>query len=103
MYSSFKRYHMEHHKYQGEDMVDVDIPTSWEGRTFRGRYLKTLFLFIQAAFYSLRPLFTNPKKPSQWEYINIAAQISFDATIYYLWGFKALFYLIIGTLLGGSA
>ena len=27
----FKRYHMEHHMYQGDHVKDVDIPTEWEG------------------------------------------------------------------------
>ncbi|KAM3567120.1 hypothetical protein VYU27_010729, partial [Nannochloropsis oceanica] len=27
---SFKRYHMEHHKYQGNEFIDVDLPTDAE-------------------------------------------------------------------------
>lgn len=91
---------MEHHKYQGEDVVDVDIPTEAEGRIFRGRLMKVLFLFLTPAFYSLRPLFVHPKKPTKWELINITVQLSFDLAVFLLLGFKSLFYLVIGTLLG---
>ena len=50
----FKRYHLEHHKYQGEDHVDVDIPTELEGRLFQSRPGKLLWMFLQPAFYALR-------------------------------------------------
>lgn len=52
--SSFKRYHMEHHKYQGDETVDVDLPTEAEGKIFRSRPMKLLFVFLMPAFYSLR-------------------------------------------------
>jgi hypothetical protein len=37
--------------------------------------LQVLFLILQPAFYSLRPLFTRPKTPQGWEAINFAAQV----------------------------
>lgn len=85
---------------QGEDVVDVDIPTEAEGRIFRGIFMKVLFLFLTPAFYSLRPLFVRPKKPTAWEGINFATQLSFDFLVFYFLGGKSLFYLVIGTLLG---
>lgn len=97
---SFKRYHMEHHKYQGNEFIDVDLPTDAEGKFFRGGPLKLLFVFLMPAFYSLRPLLVRPKKPSKWEGINILVQMAFDLIVFLLLGWKSLFYLVIGTLLG---
>ena len=97
---SFKRYHMEHHRYQGEDWIDVDVPTELEGKIFQGKIMKAFFLILNPAFYSLRPLFTRPKQPQVWEAINISLQLSFDAFIFFFFGFKSLFYLVFGTLLG---
>jgi sphingolipid 4-desaturase/C4-monooxygenase len=37
---TFKRYHMDHHKYQGVDGIDVDIPTAAEGRLFHTTFTK---------------------------------------------------------------
>jgi len=98
--ASFRRYHMEHHKFQGEDIVDVDIPTEWEGWFFRSRARKVLWCFLQPFFYSLRPLFVSPKEPTKWEFINLACTVVFDLAIVYIWGLKELLYLVAGTLFG---
>ncbi|GMH49636.1 hypothetical protein TrVE_jg5205 [Triparma verrucosa] len=98
--ASFKRYHMEHHRYQGEDVLDVDIPTAAEGQIFTNTPLKIIWCFLQPAFYSLRPLFVNPKDPGFWEKVNITIQVAFDLVIYNFYGFKGLLYLVFGTLLG---
>jgi len=59
---SFRRYHLEHHQFQGEDMVDSDIPTDWELSFFRSRPMKFLWLILNPLFYAIRPLFVLPKK-----------------------------------------
>ncbi|GAX10773.1 sphingolipid Delta-4 desaturase [Fistulifera solaris] len=99
---SFKRYHLEHHKYQGEVGVDVDIPTPAEGRIFQSTFMKFLFVMNQIFFYALRPLFVNPKKPGKWEFINAVCCIAFDAAILCTLGPWAMFYLILSTYLGAG-
>ena len=99
--ASFRRYHLEHHRYQGEDLIDVDIPHPIEGRIFSNKSpMKFIWCILQPAFYSLRPLFTNPKKPGRWELINFAAFLVFDVTIWYFFGFGGVCYLFFGTILG---
>lgn len=99
-FASFKRYHTDHHKYQGEDGVDTDVPTSAEGRIFTSPLSKVLWMFIQPAFYALRPLIVVPKVPHKWEFFNLCFAVTFDFCIYHFFGYKALTYLILGTLLG---
>merc|ERR1711976_593068 len=57
----FKKYHIEHHKYQGDDEMDVDIPSRFEARFFNASGTKFLWLLLQPLFYALRPLFLRPK------------------------------------------
>jgi len=99
---SFKRYHLEHHKYQGEDNIDVDIPTQIEGRIFRTRLTKLLFVIFQVLFYGLRPLVVEPKKPTVWEFANTFCAVTFDAAIAYFFGPWALAYLWLSTFLGAG-
>jgi len=99
-FSSFLRYHRDHHAFQGESGVDSDIPTVAEGRFFTSAPLKLLWVLLQPAFYALRPLLTAPKRPGPWEAVNAAVQVVFDAAVLLLLGPKALFYLVAGTLLG---
>ena len=99
--ASFRRYHMEHHRFQGEDILDVDIPTNKEIEVFgNNTMLKGVWCFLQPLFYSLRPAFVNPKVPAGWEIINISIQLLFDALIFSVYGFRGLAYLVTGTLLG---
>jgi len=97
---SFKRYHMEHHRYQGEDIMDVDIPCALEGWFFRTRPRKVLWCFLQPLFYSLRPMFVNPKEPTTWEFINYASSAMFATIVYRFFGIAGVAYLACGTLLG---
>ena len=53
-FGSFRMYHPEHHKFQGEHIVDTDLPTEWEGRFFNNAFRKTIwvrgllpFLYVQ--------------------------------------------------------
>jgi len=101
---TFKKYHIDHHRYLGgitSDgiLLDTDTPCPWEGKFFRGPILKTIWLFINPAFYGLRPSFTSPKPLTKFEFYNILTCITFDSFILSVYGFKSLSYLIIGTVL----
>ena len=99
--STFRRYHIEHHKFQGEHIVDVDIPSDLEGRVFRPNLLsKAVWMFFQPAWYSLRPLVMNPKNVTMWELINYIASIAFDLAIYSRYGISGVVYLALGSLAG---
>jgi len=54
VHRSFKRYHSDHHKYQGEDEIDCDIPTWIEIWFFRNMFLKIIWVFLQPLFYAFR-------------------------------------------------
>jgi len=97
---SFKRYHSEHHRYQGQEGIDVDIPTAAEGRIFNTAPRKALWWLMQPLFYAFRPMLVVPKKPNAWEGINWLVQFIFDAAVWYFLGTQALAYLVLSTLLG---
>lgn len=93
---------MEHHRYQGEDGIDTDIPTIAEGKVFNSTLKKLVFVIFQVFFYAFRPLIVNPKKPGMWEAINFVACFGFDFVIARLLGWSAVGYLLLGTVLGSG-
>lgn len=96
---SFKKYHLEHHRYMGVDVIDIDIPTRFEAIFFSNRLLKVLWVILQPVFYSLRPMFVNPKNPNQLEVLNVVVQLAFDAVMVYFCGIKSMVYLSGGLFL----
>lgn len=96
---AFKKYHVEHHRFLGQEGLDVDLATRWEGVFFRNTLLKIVWLFLQPLFYAFRPVVIRPKKPSWLEVLNFITQLSFDVAVLHFCGYKGLVYLIGGTII----
>lgn len=96
---SFKKYHLEHHRYQGDEVIDTDLPTLIEAKLFCTTFGKFCWVCLQPFFYLVRPLVVNPKSPTKLEIVNAAIQVAFDSVIIYFFGWKMLAYLVAGTLM----
>jgi sphingolipid delta-4 desaturase len=96
----FKRYHMDHHLFQGDDEFDMDLPTQWEGNFFTNTFLKAIWLLAQPLFYALRPIIVKPKKPYLIDNLNTIIILTTDALIAFYVRPMALVYLVLSTLLG---
>eukprot|EP00933_Yihiella_yeosuensis_P038199 TRINITY_DN32145_c0_g1_i1.p1 TRINITY_DN32145_c0_g1~~TRINITY_DN32145_c0_g1_i1.p1 ORF type:complete len:330 (+),score=32.25 TRINITY_DN32145_c0_g1_i1:97-1086(+) len=109
---NFKPFHMEHHRYQGKDGSDTDIPTYVEGWLITRTatcYLdhtvrKALFMFCQIFAYALRPLLIKPDLVpwGPWMFCNWGIQFAFDGLMVYLFGPKVMLYFLFSTFFAGS-
>ena len=99
---SFRRYHFEHHTFQGVIGKDPDLPMEWELRLIRGNRLAKLFwLSIYPAMYVIRGAAFG-KTPSYWEMINWVVTLCTDFIVYLLAGWTGLVYLMVSVWLGFS-
>ena len=96
---TFKRYHVEHHRFQGTDGYDTDLPTEFEGKFFHNTATKIIWLFCQSLFYAFRPMAVRPKAPTVLEFVNLLFQLVYDVFIFYHCGIKGVFYCVGGTIL----
>ncbi|KAL0913240.1 hypothetical protein M5K25_016684 [Dendrobium thyrsiflorum] len=76
---TFQKYHLEHHRFQGVDGIDMDIPSYAEAHAIKNAITKSIWVMLQLFFYAFRPLFLKPKKPGMWEFINLLIQVSLDS------------------------
>lgn len=101
-YSMFKKYHLEHHRKQGDRYMDVDLPSAFEGVFFKNSLLKAIWMFFQPVFYITRPLLSKPKAPDTYDLICWTSCISFHAAMFHLFGLKFVVYLFISGFLGSG-
>jgi len=99
---TFRKYHLIHHRYQGVDHVDPDLPTVFEGKYVTSAPIKFLFIFLQPFVYSFRPMIMFPGDISFDEIIGYIFQLSFDFIFFQFFGIKALAYLFLGLVLGSG-
>ncbi|RRT81483.1 hypothetical protein B296_00001025 [Ensete ventricosum] len=99
---TFQKYHLEHHRYQGVDGVDMDIPSRVEALAVTNAVTKSIWVLFQLFFYALRPVFLKPKPPGSWEFANLMIQLALDASLVRFWGWRSFAYLILATFVGGG-
>lgn len=99
---SFKIYHAMHHRDQGKDGIDVDIPAYPEAWLFRGYIGKFIWAFTQILFYAFRPVIVHPLKLSKWQVINLLFQVVVMAIFIPLAGWTSVLYLLVSDFLAGS-
>ena len=96
---SFKKYHIEHHRYQGDELLDTDIPTFAEASLFNSAARKLIWCLLQPFFYTIRPLIVNPKPYTPLEVLNLVVQLIFDLLVVHFFGWHILVYMIGGSIL----
>ncbi len=100
MAMSFRKYHLLHHKYQGDLEFDADLPTPLELKIVRSNsVLKSAWLFLFGAVESLRPMAL--KKIDLWDkwtFINLGVQAVYVFALVWIFGWGALSYLLLSSL-----
>jgi len=59
-------------------------------------------MLTQFAFYALRPTIIKPLKPTRIMAFNLTVQLTYDATMSYLFGVNSLLYLLLSIIVCGS-
>lgn len=100
---SFRKYHRDHHKHQGEEGVDTDLPSLLERKIVTGKFSKSVWCAFQIVAYAIRPVLICPEKEiTLFHVLNWAFQACFDASLLLLFGWKPAFYLLLSILLSGG-
>jgi sphingolipid delta-4 desaturase len=109
---TFKPYHMEHHRHQGLEEVDTDLPTWLEGllitrtaTSYADHTLrKAVFMFCQIFFYAFRPCLVRPDLTTfdSWVASSWLLQLSFDALMIAWLGPQVAWYFLLSLFFAGS-
>ena len=99
---SFRKYHLLHHKYQGDLAYDGDLPSPIEVRLvgdspFRKALWMLLFLVVEA----VRPMrLKTVKLWDAWTVTNALAMVGVATAVVVFAGWQALLYLMLSTFFG---
>ena len=100
--STFRRFHLLHHRHQGNVHFDVDLPSPWEARLIGNRGPgKALWLLNFWIFQPLRvPRLKRVPFVDAWYLANVGMQACFTAAIWMLLGPWPLLYLFLSLVFG---
>lgn len=97
---SFRRYHADHHAYQGCEIKDPDMPLEWERNLISGTIpSKLLWLIIYPIMYGVRAT-VRGRSVTPLEITNLVFTIVTDMLILYFWGLRSMTYLLISFAFG---
>jgi sphingolipid delta-4 desaturase len=96
----FRRYHSDHHVYQGSASKDPDMPLPWELKLIKGNFIhKLLWLTVYPIMYAVRAI-SRGKTVTKWEAINTVFTITCDLVFFFAFGVRGCVYLTLSFLYG---
>ncbi|MGC8519064.1 MAG: fatty acid desaturase [Steroidobacteraceae bacterium] len=100
---AFRKYHLYHHRYLGQYVMDPDIVSQTEAQLIgNGPLGKTLWVLLLAVSQALRPMKLKALRGipvwDRWMAANLIAQVIIDVLILMILGPRALTYLALSTL-----
>lgn len=95
----FKTYHAEHHRYQGWDAVDTDVPGNVEAAVLSNPVGKFFFLTFQIFFYALRPVIIRRPQITIWHVTNYIVMIAIHCTVYQHFGAQPALYWLFSAFM----
>lgn len=102
MFTSFQKYHLDHHHFLGIRDKDPDLPMDIEVKFVEGNTLKKLiYIMIYPIFYIGRS-FKIKKRVLKEEIINVILHVLLVYTEYYYFGMRGIVYHVLATWLGYS-
>jgi sphingolipid 4-desaturase/C4-monooxygenase len=92
---SFRSYHLKHHSFQGDYLLDADLANRWEARLVGSSFLgKALWLLFFPVFQALRPpRLREISFMNGWTLLNWVVVFGSDALILVFWGPVSFLYL----------
>ncbi|ODV68273.1 fatty acid desaturase [Hyphopichia burtonii NRRL Y-1933] len=100
--ASFQPYHQLHHKFMGDENLDTDLPTKFEGIILSNLLGKVFFACCQIFFYALRPMFITQIRFTYIHLLNIIFQVFIDIILVKNFGWYSFFYFVMSSFLAGS-
>lgn len=102
VYTSFQKYHLDHHHYLGVSTKDPDLPLDIEIKFVEGNTLrKLIYIAIYPIFYLGRAMKIK-KKILKEEIMNIIFHVFLIYFEYYFFGMKGIYFHLISTWFGYS-
>ena len=97
---AFRKYHLLHHAYQGEEALDADLSSPLEARLVgNSAWRKALWLLFFFAAQALRvPRLRRIRLFDRWYVANVAVQVLFAAAVVVVAGWGALAYLLLASM-----
>ncbi len=97
---SFRKYHLLHHRFQGDPTLDADLASGWEARLvgnhWWGKAFWEFFFFLFQATRVTR--LSKVQFFDRWYVANLSVQLAFIGAVGWLGGLPALAYLVLGSM-----
>lgn len=94
--AGFRIYHLKHHAHQGNYDLDADLANRWEARLIGNSTVGKVIWELLFPFFQLcrPPRLRAIKMWSRWSWINLVAELVYDALIFLFCGWTGLSYLL---------